>query len=98
MFAFTAEVIERQGGGDHAARPAREARGVGFQIEPHHSRAASLEEVQEQVTEMARACRRFPSPPTVWWSRSTALHCNAELGTISDREPRWAIARKFAPE
>ena len=26
------------------------------------------------------------------------LSLQAELGTISDREPRWAIARKFAPE
>ena len=26
------------------------------------------------------------------------LDLHAELGTIGDREPRWAIARKFAPE
>src|SRR5256712_9462879 len=26
------------------------------------------------------------------------LELHAELGTIGDREPRWAIARKFAPE
>src|SRR5207248_4436611 len=26
------------------------------------------------------------------------LELHAELGTVGDREPRWAIARKFAPE
>src|SRR5207253_1864227 len=26
------------------------------------------------------------------------LERHAELGTVGDREPRWAIARKFAPE
>ena len=26
------------------------------------------------------------------------LRLHAELGTVGDREPRWAVARKFAPE
>ena len=26
------------------------------------------------------------------------LRLHAELGTVGNREPRWAVARKFAPE
>src|SRR5207247_8630592 len=35
---------------------------------------------------------------TLFRSKVNPLRLHAELGTVGDREPRWAVARKFAPE
>ena len=98
MFAFTAEVIDGKAVATTQHGLLEKLEEWGFQIEPHHSRAASLEEVQEQVTEMAAALPSLPFAADGVVVKVDRLALQSELGTISDREPRWAIARKFAPE
>ncbi len=98
MFAFTVEVLD--------GKPSRASQhGLlerleewGFQVEPHHSRAASMDEVQEKVDALAGALPALPFAADGVVVKVDRLSLQAELGTISDREPRWAIARKFAPE
>jgi DNA ligase (NAD+) len=70
----------------------------GFQVEPHRARCADL---AAAIARIARLEALLPSLPfgadgVVVKVDRRDLH--QELGTISDREPRWAIARKFAPE
>lgn len=97
-FAFHVEAIE-------GAAPATSHHGMlellaqwGFQVEPHHRRCADLAEVCEQVQllEASLATLAFDADGVV--VKVDRRDLQEELGTISDREPRWAIARKFAPE
>ncbi len=70
----------------------------GFAIEPHHTRATDLAGVKAAVLALEEQLGDLPfdADGVVIKVDRRALH--DELGTISDREPRWAIARKFAPE
>jgi DNA ligase (NAD+) len=98
MFAFTAEVIDGKpvAATQHGLLERLEE--WGFQVEPHHSLAASMDEVQEKVATLAGALATLPFAADGVVVKVDRLTLQSELGTISDREPRWAIARKFAPE
>ena len=98
MFAFTVETLE----GDPVATTQHglleRLEQWGFQVEPHHSRAKSIDDVQRMVAELAEALPALPFAADGVVVKVDRLTLQTELGTISDREPRWAIARKFAPE
>jgi len=70
----------------------------GFPVEPHHRLARDLGEVHREVAALERVLPGldYGADGVVVKVNRLALH--AELGTVGDREPRWAIARKFAPE
>jgi DNA ligase (NAD+) len=70
----------------------------GFPVEPHHRRVADLAAAQRAVRDMEPllATLDYGADGVVVKVDPLALH--AELGVVGDREPRWAIARKFAPE
>jgi len=98
MFAFHVEVIE----GTLPARTQGEVLQLlvswGFQVEPHRKRHGSLAEVQAELEhyEQLLASLPFTADGAVVKVDSLALH--QELGVIGEREPRWAIARKFTPD
>jgi DNA ligase (NAD+) len=70
----------------------------GFPVEPHHRRVADLAEAHRAVRDLE------PLLPTLDYGadgvvvKVDPLALHVELGVVGDREPRWAIARKFAPE
>lgn len=71
----------------------------GISVAPHRKRAKTLEDVftwAAEVEHTVRAALNFAIDGGVVKVDSLALQ--DELGTIGDREPRWAIARKFAPD
>jgi len=71
----------------------------GIPIAPHHRHCDSLAEVHahaHRIEHELRAALDFGIDGMVVKVESTALQ--AELGDIGGREPRWAIARKFAPD
>ena len=70
----------------------------GFPIEPHRTRAKNLAQAHEVVRtlEVKLPTLPFQADGVVVKVDDMALH--EELGVIGGREPRWAIARKFAPE
>ena len=98
MFVFAVEVID----GRLNARTQSEILdlliGWGFKVEPNRRRFTSLAEVQEQIEsyETLIPALPFQADGVVVKVDSLALH--TELGVVGGREPRWAIARKFAPE
>ncbi|MGE5803128.1 MAG: NAD-dependent DNA ligase LigA [Gemmatimonadota bacterium] len=70
----------------------------GLPVEPHHTRVADLAAAHAAI---ARLEQRLPDLD--YGADGVAVKVDrrslyAELGTIGTREPRWAIARKFAPE
>lgn len=98
MFAFSIEPVE----GTLPARTHWEELELlqewGFQVEPHRQRYESLADVQAAVPsfETLIAVLPFQADGVVIKVDPLALH--TELGVVGGRDPRWAIARKFAPE
>ncbi len=70
----------------------------GFHVAPHRHRVASLEDAFAIVAELEALMPtlNFESDGIVFKVDRLALH--ETLGVVGGREPRWAIARKFAPE
>ncbi|HEU5479049.1 MAG TPA: NAD-dependent DNA ligase LigA, partial [Candidatus Tumulicola sp.] len=70
----------------------------GFPVEPHRRRCKTLDEVVSFVQEVEHALRAklaFGIDGVV--VKVDALNVQDELGDVG-REPRWAVARKFAPD
>ena len=70
----------------------------GLPVEPHHTRAKDLDEAHKEITRLEALL-----PTLDYGADGVAVKVDkrslyAELGTIGNREPRWAVARKFAPE
>ncbi len=98
MFAFHIEPVE----GRLRARTHWEILDLlaqwGFQVEPHRGQHPDLADVERRITELEAMLPGLPfqADGVVVKVNSLALH--EELGVVGGREPRWAIARKFAPE
>jgi DNA ligase (NAD+) len=98
MFVFAVEAIE----GKLPARTHSEELNLlaewGFQVEPNRKRFAALQAVQAEIESYEALIPKldFQADGVVVKVDSLPLH--TELGVIGGREPRWAIARKFAPE
>jgi DNA ligase (NAD+) len=70
----------------------------GFAVEPNHRRAPDLAAAQVQLAELEALLPGLDYDADGVVVKVNALALHGELGTRGDREPRWAIARKFAPE
>lgn len=71
----------------------------GVPVAPHRARCATLDEVHRwahRVEHETRSALNFAIDGVVVKVDSLALQ--DELGVIGGREPRWAVARKFAPD
>ena len=71
----------------------------GFPVAPHCRKCESLEEVEAHahfIEHEGRATLDFAIDGMVVKVNDLALQ--EELGVVGGREPRWAIARKFAPD
>jgi DNA ligase (NAD+) len=98
MFVYAIEVIEGRLDARSQSEILDRLAGWGFQVEPHRKRFRTLDEVQTAIEsyETLIPSLDFQADGVVIKVDSLPLH--AELGVIGGREPRWAIARKFAPE
>jgi DNA ligase (NAD+) len=98
MFAFAVEPVE----GTLTAATHSEVLDLldawGFQVEPHRSRFDTLEAVQERIASFEQLLPHLPFQADGVVVKVDRLRLHGELGVVGGREPRWAIARKFAPE
>jgi DNA ligase (NAD+) len=98
MFAFAVEPVEgRLAARTHADLLAA-LRAWGFQVEEHGRRFGSLAEVQEAIDGYEQLIPQLTFQADGVVIKVDRLDLHTELGTVGGREPRWAIARKFAPE
>jgi DNA ligase (NAD+) len=70
----------------------------GFPVEPHRNRVKDLAGVRAAIAQLEPALDALPFGADGVVVKVDTLALHDELGTIGDREPRWAVARKFAPE
>ncbi|MBK5188189.1 MAG: NAD-dependent DNA ligase LigA, partial [Gemmatimonadaceae bacterium] len=71
----------------------------GFPVESHRTECATLDDVRSFVHDVEHSLRsqlNFGIDGVV--VKVDSLRMQEELGIIGGREPRWAIARKFAPD
>jgi DNA ligase (NAD+) len=98
MFVFAVEAVE----GRLPVRTHTEELDLlaewGFQVEPNRKRFGTLEEVQAAVEGYEAIIAQLPFQADGVVVKVDSLQLHSELGVIGGREPRWAIARKFAPE
>jgi DNA ligase (NAD+) len=70
----------------------------GFRVEPHRTRVADLAAARTAIAALEQALETLPFGADGVVVKVDRLALHEELGNVGDREPRWAIARKFAPE
>ena len=70
----------------------------GFAIEPHRAVLPDLAAVHRQIAEYETLLPTLPFQADGVVVKVNPLSLHDELGVVGSREPRWAIARKFAPE
>ena len=98
MFAFAVEAVE-------GAMPARThwetlelLAAWGFQVEKHRARFPDLAAVQAAVPRLEALLPTLPFQADGIVIKVDPVALHGELGVVGGRDPRWAIARKFAPE
>lgn len=98
LFAFAVEPIE----GNLKARTQWEVMDLleswGFPVESHRERFDTLAAVQERISSLEALIPRLPFQADGVVIKVDPLALHGELGVVGGREPRWAVARKFAPE
>jgi DNA ligase (NAD+) len=98
MFAFAVEPVEGRLAARTHAELLEALRSWGFQVEEHGKRFGSLEEVQDAIDAYEQLIPQLTFQADGVVIKVDRLDLHTELGTVGGREPRWAIARKFAPE
>lgn len=98
MFAFSIEAIDGALAVSRHSEVLEQLTEWGFQVEPHRRRVANLEEVQAAVPEFEQLLDKLPFQADGVVIKVDPLTLHQELGVVGGRDPRWAIARKFAPE
>jgi DNA ligase (NAD+) len=98
LFAFHVEVITGSLGFTSQWEVLDALEGWGFQVEPHRAKSENLAAVEHKVSEYEALLGTLPFEADGVVVKVDRLDVHDELGIIGGREPRWAIARKFAPE
>ncbi|HTL06236.1 MAG TPA: NAD-dependent DNA ligase LigA [Gemmatimonadales bacterium] len=98
MFAFAIEVIDGKLELPTQDAVLRQLEAWGFPVEPHHELHADLAAVQQRIPDLEALL-----PTLSFQADGVVIKVNRrdlpeDLGVVGGREPRWAIARKFAPE
>jgi DNA ligase (NAD+) len=97
LFCFQIEAATPLGLDTHHAVLER-LRSWAFPVEPHYRQVRDLAAAHHAIATLEQMLPNldYGADGVVVKVNRRALH--AELGTVGEREPRWAIARKFAPE
>lgn len=98
VFCFQVEAPGQKLGVDTQDELLRRLQVWGFPVEPNHAVATNLAAAHRDITRLEKLL-----PTLDYGADGVAVKVNkralwAELGVVGNREPRWAVARKFAPE
>lgn len=70
----------------------------GFQVAPYRQAVPSLGAAEENIARLEQILPKLPFEADGVVVKVSRLDLHDRLGVVGGREPRWAIARKFAPE
>lgn len=70
----------------------------GFRVAPHRKHVANMDDATRAIAEMERLIPQQPFQSDGVVVKVDRRELHDRLGVVGGREPRWAIARKFAPE
>ncbi len=98
LFAFHVAVIEGQAPADTQWDMLEALCRWGFVVEAHRARHDSLEAVVQHIPTLEDQLGGLPFQADGVVVKVDRLDLWDRLGTVGGREPRWAVARKFAPE
>ena len=98
MFAFHVEPVEGKLGAVTQWEVLEQLAAWGFQVEPHRAVLPGLPGVQAKVAEYESLLDRLPFGADGVVVKVNRLALHEDLGIVGGREPRWAVARKFAPD
>ena len=98
MFAFGVEVIEGKLPVKNQHEMLEQLRRWGFKVEPHHERHETLAAVEARMPFYEKLLEELPFQADGVVVKVDRMDLHDDLGIVGGREPRWAIARKFAPE
>jgi len=70
----------------------------GFPVEQHHTLVPDLPHADTDITRLEKLLPTLDYGADGVVVKVNPITLHVELGTVGNREPRWAIARKFAPE
>jgi DNA ligase (NAD+) len=70
----------------------------GFPVEPHRTRVTDLAQAHAEIAKLEALLDDLPFGADGVVVKVDPIALHDELGVVGDREPRWAVARKFAPE
>jgi DNA ligase (NAD+) len=69
-----------------------------FPVERHYTLAPNLEQANAEIAKLEKLLPTLDYGADGVVVKVNPIKLHTELGTVGNREPRWAIARKFAPE
>ncbi|MEP7326019.1 MAG: NAD-dependent DNA ligase LigA [Gemmatimonadota bacterium] len=98
MFAFHVETLKGELGIGNHWEVLDLLESWGFQVEPHRARLTDLAGVVRRIAEYEQLLPTLPFMADGIVVKVDKLTLHDDLGIVGGREPRWAIARKFAPE
>jgi len=98
LFAFHVEVIEGRLGAGTQWEVLERLEAWGFPVAPHRARHPDLAAVRKAVQDYEARIHALPFDADGIVVKINRLALHDDLGVVGGREPRWAIARKFAPE
>jgi DNA ligase (NAD+) len=98
IFAFHVEVVEGSLASTTQWEVLDQLEAWGFPVAPHRARHADLAAVRQAIPGYEALLRTQPFEADGVVVKIDRLLLHEELGVVGGREPRWAVARKFAPE
>ena len=98
FFAYTAEEVKGTLDAPTQHRLMALLESWGFQVAPHHEEHRDLPAVQSRIPAYEHHIEALPFAADGVVVKVNRRDLQEDLGVVGGREPRWAIARKFAPE
>jgi DNA ligase (NAD+) len=98
MFAFSIEVLDGRLELRSQHEVLEQLTAWGFRVEPHHELHPDLAAVQARISHFEALLKSLSFQADGVVVKVNRRDLQEDLGIVGGREPRWAIARKFAPE
>jgi len=98
LFCFHIEVARGVPPVERQSETLAALRAWGLPVEPHYRAVKDLEHAKQEISTLHRLMEDLDYGADGVVVKVDPLRLHQELGNVGDREPRWAVARKFAPE